>query len=66
MNVVVNGETRELAAGATVSGLLADLGLNEKKVAVELNQSVVETSEWASAQLRDGDQIEIVHFVGGG
>ena len=66
MNVVVNGEARELATGATVSELLADLGLSEKKVAVELNQSVVEQSEWASAQLHDGDQIEIVHFVGGG
>jgi thiamine biosynthesis protein ThiS len=66
VNVVVKGETRELATGATLSGLLADLELSEKKVAVELNQSVVETSEWASAQLHDGDRIEIVHFVGGG
>jgi len=66
MSVVVNGENHEIAAGRTVAGLLADLGLGEKKVAIELNQSVIERAEWAATELHDNDRLEIVHFVGGG
>lgn len=66
MNVVVNGEIQVFTADLTVAGLLAELGLSEKKVAVELNQSVLEKTEWARTTLHDDDRLEIVHFVGGG
>jgi thiamine biosynthesis protein ThiS len=66
VNVVVNGEKQVLVADLTVAGLLAELGLTEKKVAIELNQSVLEKSEWAATRLNEDDRLEIVHFVGGG
>lgn len=66
MNVIVNGENHALDPGKTVAGLLADLGLGEKKVAVELNQCVLERPEWAATELQENDKLEIVHFVGGG
>ena len=55
MNVVVNGEAHEIENGATVSALLAELELNEKKVAVELNQAVVVKDQWDTAELHGGD-----------
>lgn len=66
MNVVVNGEKQVLGAGLTVAGLLAELGLGEKKVAIELNQTVLEKDEWSRTPLHENDRLEIVHFVGGG
>ncbi len=66
MNVIVNGENHGLAADLTIAGLIGELGLVEKKVAVELNQSVVEKTDWASTELHEDDRLEIVHFVGGG
>ena len=62
----MNGEIQVLAADLTVAGLLAELGLSEKKVAIELNQSVLEKTEWAGTALHEDDRLEIVHFVGGG
>ena len=64
--VSVNGEARELATGSTVAGLLAGLGLPGGKVAVELNEAIVPRSTYASVRLAPGDQLEIVHFIGGG
>ena len=66
MNVIVNGENHGLSADLTIAGLLGELGLAEKKVAVELNQSVVEKTVWSTTELHDNDRLEIVHFVGGG
>ncbi len=66
MNVIVNGESHGLAADLTIAGLLGELGLAEKKVAVELNQTVVEKTDWSSTELHEDDRLEIVHFVGGG
>ena len=49
-----------------IAGLLGELGLAEKKLAVELNQSVVDKTDWPSTELHEDDRLEIVHFVGGG
>lgn len=62
----INGEPRRVAAGLSVAGLVAELGLNPKKVAVERNLEIVPRSTHADVMLADGDQLEIVHFVGGG
>ena len=66
MNLTVNGETRALEGVADVAALVAALGLDGRKVAVERNLEIVPRSAYADTVLHDGDRIEIVHFIGGG
>ena len=66
MRAAVNGEERVLPDGTTVAALLTALEVGGKRIAVEVNRSVVPKTEYPGHVLRDGDQIEIVHFVGGG
>jgi thiazole synthase len=66
LRLTVNGEAHAAAPGTTVSGLLAAMGVDPARVAVERNQDVVPRRTWAEAALADGDKIEIVSFVGGG
>lgn len=66
ITIRVNGEPRSVAAGATISGLLEELGLGGKRVAVERNQAVVPRARHAETTLADGDRLELVTFVGGG
>ncbi len=62
----VNGEPRQVAAGATITTLLAELGIERGRVAVERNREVVPRADHATTALAAGDVLEIVHFVGGG
>jgi thiamine biosynthesis protein ThiS len=62
----VNGEEQEVAAGTTVTDLLETLGLSAKRVAIERNRVIVKQDQWAELALESGDELEIVHFVGGG
>ena len=64
--VLVNGEPREVADGATVAKLLADLGLAAAHVAVEVNLELVPRAQHAGQSLAEGDRVEIVTLVGGG
>jgi thiamine biosynthesis protein ThiS len=64
--LAVNGENREVRAGATVRDLVLDLGLTGKAVAVELNKQVVPRREHEKTVLHDGDVVEVVALVGGG
>jgi len=66
MRLTVNGAAHEVPDGITVRDLVARLGLDGGPVAVEKNLEVVPRAEHAQAVLRDGDVVEIVHFVGGG
>jgi sulfur carrier protein len=66
IDVTVNGESRRIAAGTTVAALLAELGLADRRVAVERNRQVVPRAEHARAVLAAGDHLEVVTFVGGG
>jgi thiazole synthase len=66
VRITVNGEPRTAAAGTSVAALLADLGVDPARVAVERNEEVVPRKTWPDAQVGDGDKIEIVAFVGGG
>ena len=66
ITIEVNGELREVRSGATLSGLLSDLGIREGHVAVELNLKIVGKEEYLSAKLSQGDKVEIISFVGGG
>ena len=66
MQVIINGEARQLVDGITVSQLLEELQIPATRVAVELNLEIVPKAGYAEQTLQDGDKIEIVHFVGGG
>ena len=66
MRVEINGEQNELRAGITLSELIAQLELAPERLAIERNREVVRRALWAETVLAEGDQIEIVHFVGGG
>ena len=65
MQITLNGEARNIRA-ATVAELLREIGLDTRKVAVERNEEIVPRSTYAAAALAPGDQLEIVHFIGGG
>lgn len=66
MQLVVNGEERQVADAATVEDLLAGLELNARHVAVEVNQQLVPRTQHAEHTLQPGDRLEIVTLVGGG
>jgi thiazole synthase/sulfur carrier protein len=64
--LMLNGERRMFDAPLTVAGLLALIGLDTRKVAVERNEEIVLRSAYGQTQLVSGDSLEIVHFIGGG
>ncbi len=66
MNIQVNGEGREVAAGSTVANLLGELGVTQPHVAVEVNLEVVPRAQHGDTILSDGDRVEVVTLVGGG
>jgi thiamine biosynthesis protein ThiS len=66
LSITLNGEPRRVAGGMSVADLVREIGLDPKKVAVERNLEIVPRSTLADVMLADGDQLEIVHFVGGG
>jgi thiamine biosynthesis protein ThiS len=65
MNLIINGEPRT-ASAQTLSALVTELGMKPDRVAIELNREIISRDRWAQTNLKDGDQLEIVHFVGGG
>jgi thiamine biosynthesis protein ThiS len=66
VRVQINGEIRELPGELTLSELISELALVPERLAIEVNREVVRRARWGVTMLRDGDQVEIVHFVGGG
>lgn len=66
LDIVVNGETRSVAPGSTVAGLIHDLGFADRRVAVERNRCVVPRAQHATTVLAANDRLEVVTFVGGG
>jgi thiamine biosynthesis protein ThiS len=66
MQIKVNGEIREFAASLNVLMLTQELRLNPRQVAIERNRQIVPRSTYAEVDLNDGDEIEIVQFMGGG
>ena len=65
MNLTINGET-QLSSAATLGALVEQLGMKPDRVAIELNREIIAREQWPHTPLRDGDRLEIVHFVGGG
>jgi len=66
VQVKVNGEPREMPDHSTLTHLVAVLDLPAQRIAIELNRTVVRKANWPATELNEGDQIEVVHFVGGG
>ena len=66
MQLCVNGQTRELAEGATVAQLIEELALDPRTLAVERNMELVPRTQHAQTQLEEGDRVEVVTLVGGG
>jgi thiazole synthase len=63
---MLNGDPFELAGPRTISALLSELEVDARRVAVEHNLIVLKRAAFDTTEVRDGDQIEIVNFVGGG
>ncbi len=66
MQISLNGETREIEAGIALSTLIEQAGLAGRRVAIEVNGSIVPRSRHPELLLAEGDRIEIVHALGGG
>lgn len=66
MQIVLNGEPMTIVEGSTIAGLLQQLELQNRRVAVELNQDIVVRSEHETTLLKAGDRVEVVHAIGGG
>ena len=66
MTLTINGETQKFNDNLNLQALLAELGLAEKPVVVELNQAALAPSEFKSQKLKDSDQLEIVTIAAGG
>ncbi len=66
MQIILNGETREIAAGTTIDALLALLGLEGRRLAVEINRRIVPRGQHAGHILEADDRVELVQAIGGG
>jgi thiamine biosynthesis protein ThiS len=66
LSIRVNGEHRRVASGISIADLLGELGLDPLRVAVERNVAIVPRAAIRDVRVEDGDDYEIVHFVGGG
>jgi sulfur carrier protein len=64
--ISVNGEKKEIAEGLTITQLLEELNIRPGRVVIELNRDIVSREAYGSTILKEGDALEIVHFVGGG
>jgi thiamine biosynthesis protein ThiS len=66
LSITLNGEAREIAGGATLADLVAELGLGGRKIAIAVGRDVVPRGSYAARVIRAGDRIEILEAVGGG
>jgi thiamine biosynthesis protein ThiS len=69
MNLHINGEPRDFpdpSSTSTLAALIESMGMKSDRVAVELNREIAPRDRWSEIALKDGDHLEIVHFVGGG
>ncbi len=66
MQIILNGEPRDVPAGLTLMGLVETLGPDPRGIAIERNLEIVPKSEHGTVTLEEGDRLEVVQFVGGG
>ena len=66
MKIFINGEQQSIADGATVQHLLEQLGIEQQRLALEINQEIVPRSLHAKHTIQEGDRVEIIQAIGGG
>ncbi|ABF40319.1 sulfur carrier protein ThiS [Candidatus Koribacter versatilis Ellin345] len=66
MRLKINGDDKQFENISTLADLVNHLPMKADRVAVELNREIVPRASWSATNLKDGDELEIVHFVGGG
>ena len=69
LSIIINGQPREfpeLASPATLAGIVSSMALKGDRIAIELNHQIAQRATWDDTQVKPGDRLEIVHFVGGG
>ena len=66
MDIMLNGERKKYPDGLTVAALLEQLKIRPERVVVEVNVTILKRAQHPTTELKEGDQVEIVHFVGGG
>ena len=66
IKIKVNGKVKTVLNNSKLSDLLKNLNIPLKKVAIELNQEIIDKKRTSNIKLKKGDKIEIVHFIGGG
>ncbi|MFI5173380.1 MAG: sulfur carrier protein ThiS [Terriglobia bacterium] len=66
INVLLNGEKIQVPENLSLRDCVTHLGLPGERIAIEHNREIVKRKDWASREVREGDTLEIVHFVGGG
>jgi sulfur carrier protein len=66
MNLTINGEKKSFEEGTSLAQIIEKLGIADKVMAAAVNMEVVKKEEWESFRPKEGDRIELLHFVGGG
>jgi len=66
MQIILNGESKEVESGISLEELIASLNLQIKVMASAVNMEIVKKEDWNNCQLKDGDKIDLLDFVGGG
>ena len=66
MKIIINGETKEIPNEVNIIELLESFSLPKERIAIELNKQVVRKKDWENIKITNADQIEVIHFVGGG
>ena len=66
MKILLNGQEKNLSTPITISALLQEMGLGERRVAVEVNREIVPRSRHGEVELKDNDRVEVVFAIGGG
>ena len=66
MEIIVNGQRRDIKDKSTVLELLNELQVKEKTMAVAINMEIVKKEQWEKHTIQEGDKLELLHFVGGG
>jgi thiamine biosynthesis protein ThiS len=66
IQITLNGDPVEIPLATVVDGLVELYSLPKQRIAIELNKTVIRRTEWPKTEIREGDRLEVVHFVGGG
>lgn len=66
MQILLNGDKKEISEGLTAEELLAELGMKDQRLAVEVNQELVVRSSFTTHVFKAGDRVEIIQAIGGG